>query len=299
MAERGQIGRRMAAWIGWGVAAGAAYLVALPLLAGGLALVPIAVVAFEDGVIEAAIAIASGILMLLVLGGGLNLPALGLLLAGLWLGSLLRRVHTPFLTVAPAVVLSVAGLLGLFLLPAAYGGVLSSLPAADTRVLLRLLADNGIHGQSLQQILRLTLPAFIPVYAGLVTVEGFFVARLVLLRRARSLPQLLPFWRWTAPAWLPPLYLVAMATQLAGTIFGGLGQIGTDAWFVSIWAGVPLLFVGLAVVDHWLVRAHMPQPARGILLVLAVLLPVGSQLLTWVGVLDQVFDIRHLREQQG
>lgn len=298
MAERGQIGRRVAAWIGWGVAAAAAYNIALPLLAGGLALLPIAIVAFEDGEIEAAISVASGILLLLVLGGGLSLPALALMLAGLPLGALLRRAHSPIAAGAPALVLVLLALVGLVLLPTQYGGILTSLPRSESRVLLSLLAANGLHG-TIHHLIDMLLPAFAPVYAGLITLEAYFATRTVLRWRSKTLPDILPFWLWIAPAWLPPLYLIAMAVQLSTNILGGSAQLSTDAWFVSIWAGIPLLIIGLAVLDHWLVRARLPQPARGIILVLAALLPLASQLLTWLGVLDGVFDIRRFRQQQG
>lgn len=298
MAERTGAGRRVITWVGWGVASAVAYLIALPLLAGGLALLPIAVVAFEDGEIEAAIAVASGILVLLLLGGGLNLPALALMLAGVPLGALLRRASSPTTTGAPSLVLAILALTGLALLPAQYGGILSSIPASESRVLVRLLAANGLHG-TIHELMSTLLPAFGPVYAGVITLEAYFATRAVLRLRSRTLPEILPFWLWVAPAWLPPLYLVAMAVQLSTNILGGSVQVSTDAWFVSIWAGIPLLIIGLAVVDHWLIRARLPQPARGIILVLAALVPLATQMLTWLGVLDGVFDIRRFRHQQG
>lgn len=301
MAEHRPIVRRAAFWIGWGVAAAAAYLIALPLFAGGLVVVPIAIVAYEDGLVEAAISCAAGILTLLLLGGGLNLSALAILLAGLPLGTLLRQQRDALRTAGATFLLSLAGIVGLFLLPAQYGGVMALLPPAELSSLLRILAANGIHFRTLKELLGLLLPAFAPVYAGMITLEAFFITRMALGHRRHQLPEVRPFWLWVAPAWLPPLYLVAMAIQLVIGVFGGssYGQLNEYAWLVSLWTGVPLLFIGLAVMDHWLLRMRLPQPTRGILLVLAGLLPILTQLLTWLGVLDGVFDIRRFRQEQG
>jgi len=287
--------RRVAGWFGWGALAGLSYYVLLPLLLGGAALLPIAVVAFEDGVLEALIAGAVGLLAVLLLGGALSIPAALLFVAALLFGVALRRSGSVLQQLGPAFLLITAAVACYFLLPTALGGQHLQVTPAQAKALGQLLGLPAGEVRSITAQVAAMLPAVAPLYGGFMLYEGFYFSRWTLAARHRSLPEVRPFVLWNAPEWLPPLYLVLFAAQLGSQLLGAANVWQDWIGFGVLWAEVPLIVIGLAVSSFWLARLNIPAVIRFVVLGILLLTPAFTEVLIWVGILDVFIDLRRIR----
>ena len=293
--ERQAAWRRVAAWFGWGALAGLGYFVLLPVLLGGAALLPIAVVAFEDGVLESLIASAVGLLVILLLGGALSVPAALLFVAAAVLGAEIRRAAPLLRQVGPAFLLATAAVACYFMLPTLFGGQQLQISAQQAHALGQMFGLPAREVRSITAQVGAMLPAVAPLYGGFMLFEGFYFTRWTLLARHRSLPEIRPFLRWTAPEWLPPVYLVLFAAQLGSGLLGLSADVQRWIGFAVLWSEVPLLVIGLAILSFWLARLGIPPVIRVVLLGILLLTPAFAELLIWIGILDVFIDLRRIR----
>ncbi len=293
--ERQAAWRRVAAWFGWGALAGLGYFVMLPLLLGGAALLPIAVVAFEDGALESLIAAAVGLLLVLLLGGVVSVPAALLFVAAVLLGVEMRRGAPVLRQVSPAFLLSTAAVACYFLLPTLFGGQQLQITPQQAHALGQMFGLPSGEVRSITAQVGAMLPAVAPLYGGFMLFEGFYFTRWALLARHQSIPDVRPFVLWSTPEWLPPLYLVFFAAQLGS----GLLHLAdsTQRWigFAVLWSEVPLLVVGLAILSFWLARLSIPAVVRVVVLGILLLTPAFAEVLIWIGILDVFIDLRRIR----
>jgi hypothetical protein len=291
MVERRPGVPRVIAWIGWGALAAVGYTIGLPLLLGGVALAPIAVVAYEGGAWEAAVAAAAGMFGVALLGAELSVPAVALFVAGALLGLGLRRQSTaPWLY--GAVALALAALVGLVLLPPRLGGTPLQFSPRDIEQLFGMTARQARQVVAQAQTL---VPAFLPLYAGGVALEAFYFSRWLLGARGRQLGPLAPFSLWQAPTWLAPLFLVLLGLQEALSLAQASTMSQNWAAYAEIWTQIPLEVFGLAVVNFLIARMRVAPFLRVLILVLMFVTPPFSLIPVWVGVLDNITDLRRIR----
>lgn len=294
--ERQGAWRRIAAWFGWGALAGIGYFVLLPLLLGGVALLPIAIVAFEDGAIEAAIASAVGVLVVVLLSGVVSVPAALLFSAALLFGVELRRAAPILRQIGPAFLMATAAVVCYFLLPALFGGQQLQISPQQAHALGQLFGLPTGEVRSITAEVGVMLPAVAPLYAGFMLFEGFYFARWALAARRHSLPEVRPFISWTAPEWLAPLYLVVFAAQLGSGLLGFVASWQRWIGFAVLWSEVPLIVIGLAILTFWLARLNIPAIVRVVVLGILLLTPAFAELLIWIGILDVFIDLRRIRD---
>ncbi len=293
--ERQAAWRRVAAWFGWGALAGLGYFVLLPVLLGGVALLPVAIVAFEDGVLESLISAAVGLLVVLALGGAVSIPAALLFVAAVLLGVELRRGAPLWRQVGPAFLLATAAIACYFLLPALFGGQQLQISPQQAHALGQMFGLPAAEVRSITAQVGAMLPAVAPLYGGFILFEGFYFTRWSLLARHQSLPEIRPFLYWTAPEWLPPLYLVLFAAQLGSGLLGLSAEAQRWVGFGVLWSEVPLLVIGLAILSFWLARLGIPPIVRVIVLGILLVTPAFAELLIWIGILDVFIDLRRIR----
>ena len=287
--------RRVAGWFGWGVLAGVGYFALLPLLLGGAALLPIAIVAFEDGALEALIAAAVGMLAVLLLGGVVSVPAALLFIAAVILGVELRNSAPVVRQVGPAFLLATAAVACYFLLPSVFGGQQLQISAQQAHALGQLFSLPAAEVRSITAQVGAMLPAVAPLYGGFMLFEGYYFARWALGARGRTLPEIRPFISWSGPDWLPPLYLVLFAGQLGADLLNLSAFWQRWLGFAAIWSEVPLIVVGLAILSFWLWRLGVPAVIRVVVLGILLLTPAFAELLIWIGILDVFIDLRRIR----
>jgi len=292
--------RRVAGWFGWGALAGVGFYALLPVLLGGTAVLPIVIVAYEDGVLESLISAAVGLVAVLILSeGAVSVSAALVFLAAILLGTALRRAAPLWQQIAPAFLLIGAAVAGYFLLPTLLGGQQVTLTPAEAKEFGQIL------GLPARQVLNATkqmaamLPAIVPLYGGLVLFEGFYFSRWALAARRHELPSIRPFSLWRAPEWLPPLYLVLFALQLAGGLLGWSADLQRWIGFGVLWVEVPLMLIGLAVLNYWLTALRVPTLLRVVLLGALLMLGAFAEILIWVGILDAFIDLRRLQQKPG
>ncbi len=293
--ERQGAWRRVAGWFGWGALAGLGYFVLLPLLLGGAALLPIAIVAFEDGVLEALIAAAVGLLAVLLLGGVLSVPAALLFVAAIAVGVEMRRGAPILRQAGPAFLLATAAVACYFLLPALFGGQQLQVTPQQAHALGQMFGLPAGEVRSITAQVGAMLPAVAPLYGGFMLFEGFYFTRWTLLARRQNLPEMRPFMLWGAPEWLPPLYLVLFAAQLGSQLLNL--AVFWQRWigFAVLWSEVPLIVIGLAILSFWLSRLNIPAIIRVVVLGILLLTPAFAELLIWIGILDVFLDLRRIR----
>jgi hypothetical protein len=287
--------RKAAGWFGWGLLAGVGYFALLPLLLGGGALLPIAVVAYEDGALEALISAAVGMLAVLLLAGTVSVPAAILFVAAVLLGVGLRRPLPLLRQLGPAFLLATVAIVCYFLLPAFFGGQQLQVTPQQAHALGQIFSLPTSEVRSITTQVGEMLPAVAPLYGGFMLFEGYYFARWVLMARGRSLPEIRAFMLWTAPEWLPPLYLVLFAGQLGSNLLGLAASWQRWLYFGVLWSEVPLIVIGLAVLSFWLMRFGVPVVIRIVVLGILVLTPAFAELLVWIGILDVFIDIRRIR----
>jgi len=293
--ERQGAWRRVAGWFGWGVLAGLGYFVLLPLLLGGAALLPIAIVAFEDGALEALIAAAVGLLAVLLLGGVLSVPAALLFVAAIAVGVEMRRGAPLLRQAGPAFLLATAAVTCYFLLPALFGGQQLQITPQQAHALGQMFGLPAGEVRSITAQVGAMLPAVAPLYAGFMLFEGFYFTRWTLLARRKNLPEVRPFMLWGAPEWLPPLYLVLFAAQLGSGLLDLAAFWQRWIGFAVLWSEVPLIVIGLAILSYWLGRLNVPAIIRVVVLGILLLTPAFAELLIWIGILDVFIDLRRIR----
>ncbi len=284
---------RVVAWLGWGALAAVGYAIGVPLLLGGVAIFPIAVVAYEGGIGEAVIAAAAGMLGVAVLDVQLSLPAIGLFAAGAVLGLGLRRENgMPWFLSAGAI--SLLSMVGIVTLPLALGGAIHVSPA-DMRSVAHLYGLSPMQTKQLVAQAIDLIPALVPVYAAAVAVEGFYFARWRLGASGKQLQPVLPFTHWQSPPWLAPLFLVALAAQAVLGFLQATALPQRWADYVLVWTEIPLGVFGLAILTYLLVRLRLPLVLRIVIPVLMLLIPQLSLIFVCIGVVDNMTDLRHIR----
>lgn len=295
MVEGRSILVRTMAWIVWGALAALGYAIGAPLILGGAALFPVAVVAYEGVLVEALIAIAAAVLGVALMQQQLSLPALAVFAAGALLGRALRRdgVLAPWLVAVTLVVL--AGWIGVLFLPSNLGGAALPSSGSEARVISQMLAMPANQARQLAGQLIAQIPGLVPIYAGIVTLEAFYFTRWALRARGKQLTEVPAFSQWQAPAWLAPLYLALLGLQVILSLSSAPGTAQLWIGYAALWGQVPLAVFGLAVASFWMTRMRLPLVVRVISLVLLMITPPFSQILVWVGVLDNVTDLRHIR----
>ena len=287
--------RKVAGWFGWGVLAGVGYYALLPLLLGGGALLPIAIVAFEDGALEALISAAVGMLAVLLLAGTVSVPAALLFGAAVLLGVELRRPLPLLQQLGPAFLLATGAIVCYFLLPTFFGGQQLQVTPQQVHALGQMFGVPAAEVRSITTQVGTMLPAVAPLYGGFMLFEGYYFVRWALAARRRSLPEIRSFVLWSAPEWLPPLYLVLFAAQLGSGLLGLAASWQHWIDFAVLWSEVPLIVIGLAVLSYWLMRLGVPAVIRVVVLGILVLTPAFVELLVWIGILDVFIDLRRIR----
>jgi hypothetical protein len=284
---------RIVAWLGWGALAAIGYAIGVPLLFGGVALFPIAIVAYEGGAGEAAIASAAGMFGVALLNAHLSLPAIGLFAAGTVLGLGLRREQgMPWFLAAGVVAL--VSMVGIVTLPPALGGSLRVTPA-DMRSIGQLYGLTGSQAtQVVQQALDM-IPALVPIYAVLLVVEGFYFTRWRLAANGKQIQPGIPFTHWQAPPWLAPLYLLALGAQAVLALIQAPDLPQRWATYALVWTEIPLGVFGLAILTYLLVRLRVPLVLRIVIPVLMLLIPPLAMIFICVGIVDNISDLRHIR----
>ncbi|MDA8346519.1 MAG: DUF2232 domain-containing protein [Thermaerobacter sp.] len=283
---------RVIAWIGWGALAAVGYTIGVPLLLGGAALFPIAIVACEGGLGEAAVAAAAAVLGVALMGGQLSLPAIGLFAAGALLGTGLRQERAlPWLLGMAA--LSVAALVGLIALPSTFGG---SAVHFSPQTIAQAFGMTLHQARQVIAQAQAIIPAFMPLYAGGVALEAFYLARWVLRTRGRELQPVQPFAFWQAPTWLAPLFLAVLGLQTVISLDHASAVTQRLLGYAVIWTEIPLEIFGLAVASFLIARMRVPTFLRVVILVLMFVTPPFSLIPVWVGVLDNMTDLRRIRD---
>lgn len=285
---------RIGMWLGWGALCAIGYVLGVPLLIGGVAAFPIAVVAYESGLWEAAIVGAAGVFGVALMDARLSLPAIVLYTAGALLGRGLRPLAGARWLVA-AVALSVAALVGFFGLPAYLGGYPVHLSPADARAIGQAFGLTRTQARQLTQQALALVPAFVPIYAAAIAAEAYALARWVLHTRGREITKISPFSLWQAPPWLAPIFLAALGAQTLFSLTHAAGLSQRWAGYALVWTQIPMAIFGLAVTSFLMSRLRVPGILRLGILVLMLLTPPFSQILIWVGVLDNMTDLRHIR----
>jgi len=179
------------------------------------------------------------------------------------------------------------------------GGVRLQLTPQDLRVFAQAMGVSQADVRSLAKQVIGLLPAMIPLYAGLLTLEGAYFSRWVLGARHHELPVWRPFATWEAPAWLPPLYLALFAVQVMQSLLNLSGELPRWIGFAVIWTQTPLAVIGIAVLSFWMLRARLPLLVRVIAVGLIILIPSLWEILVWVGILDGFIDLRRMRHAEG
>lgn len=287
--------RKVAGWFGWGVLAGVGYYALLPLLLGGGALLPIAIVAYEDGLLEALISAAVAELAVMLLAGAVSVPAALLFVAAVLLGLALRHSLPLLRQLGPAFLLATAAMVCYFLLPTSFGGQQLQITPQQAHALGQIFGVPAGEVRTITSQIGSLLPAVAPLYGGFVLFEGYYFLRWALMARGRSLPEIRSFVLWTMPEWLPPVYLVLFAGQLGANLLGLAAAWQRWLYFGVLWSSAPLLVIGLAVLSFWLMRLGVPVVIRAVVLGILLLTPAFAELLIWIGILDVFVDLRRIR----
>lgn len=142
-------------------------------------------------------------------------------------------------------------------------------------------------------LLKYIMPAGFFVASVLDTFINYWVAKKILARLGRTLPDFPPFTSWTNPAWMLWIYGVSLliVTFYHQTPDSILYHIGTNLQVVS---NLALLVQGLANVRYFIDKKGWPKFLRSIIIMLVFFNQFISQMVILIGAFDLVFDYRKL-----
>lgn len=142
-------------------------------------------------------------------------------------------------------------------------------------------------------LLKYIMPAGFFVASVIDTFINYWIAKKILARLGRTLPDFPPFTSWTNPAWMLWIYgvsllIVSFYHQTPDSI---IYHIGTNLQIVS---NLALLIQGLANVRYFIDKKGWPKFLRSIIIMLVFFNQFISQLVILIGAFDLVFDYRKL-----
>ncbi len=144
------------------------------------------------------------------------------------------------------------------------------------------------------------LPALLLMLAVGVAFLNLGVARLILKRLGDdSVPWIKPFIQWTLPAYFGLFFLFGMATTLASQAFtlpAPLLFMGVNTFLIVFQA---YFVLGLAVVWHYFKTKDVARFLRVLFILFLFTTEITSMLVVFLGVTDNIFDFRKLRELEN
>jgi len=227
---------------------------------------------------------------------------------GLALGVCFRRHWSPLQTLGVGTITVLLSTLLLFLLsffllgvnPFSEGQLLMAESGAQV---LEFYKGLGMAPEQLEQmqaqyqqvveIFRYLLPATLLLGSVTTTFINFSVARAVLGKLGQKVPGFPPFHTWLFPRNLLWGYLVGILFVLAGNYYGQdlFLEIGMN---IQVIFNLILILAGLSVVHHLLRRYRLPTALIVVATVLVLFNPLFSSLLSFLGIIDIVFNLRKL-----
>lgn len=148
------------------------------------------------------------------------------------------------------------------------------------------------------QLVPLILPAVVVLAAFMTALVNYLVAAAVLKRLGYQLPVLPAFQDWRLPVWLIVGYPLAFALAYAGQ---RTGSAVLDRFSGNLLAlSMPFYLVqGLALAYFFMTRWHLAKWLRVGILIYVPLVPLVTQIATWAGIFDMLFDMRRLAGGQA
>lgn len=142
-------------------------------------------------------------------------------------------------------------------------------------------------------LLKYIMPAGFFLASVLDTFINYWIAKKILARLGRQLPDFPPFTSWTNPAWMLWIYGASMllVTFYHQTPDSMIYHIGTNLQIVSTLA---LLVQGLANIRYFVDKKGWPKFVRTIVIFLVFMNQLVSQIVILIGAFDLVFDYRKL-----
>ncbi len=149
-------------------------------------------------------------------------------------------------------------------------------------------------------IMKWGLPALLLILAVGVAFLNVGVVRLILKRLGDdSVPWIKPFTQWTLPPYFGLVFLFGLALTLAGQMIAlpaPLLFLGINTFLIVFQA---YLVLGLAVVWHYFKAKNVGRFLRVLFILFLFTTEILGMLVVFLGVTDNIFDFRKLRELEN
>lgn len=145
-----------------------------------------------------------------------------------------------------------------------------------------------------------TLDLMVLVFPGLLLIASFMdsfltyqVTKAVLSRLGQKMKEFTPFWQWQLPSYTVTLFLLGkLFTMLE--VYWPVGVLNILGLNLMVIFSVAFFIQGFSVLAYFLAKWNISKILRIVIVLLIFFNPIIAQLIFWAGMLDILFNFRHI-----
>lgn len=272
--------------------------------------VPIIILGIRHGIKTSVMAtVVAGIVVTMFEGPAQAIiVVLGFGLIGICMGWAIRKKYAPFQVLAISGVASLISKIVLILVSLYIIGINPisqeiSIMRESLSAINNLYSGMGVNPDTVRSVtdnfnkmidmIAVAVPAILVLASIFDAFLNYMLTKVILSRLGQQIAGLTPFWLWKLPSYTVFLFLLGMLMTMMETYWpvGVLKTVGFNLQMVFFFT---FLVEGFSLITYYMGKYNVPKVLRVIIVFLIFFNPVISQIISWAGMFDILFNFRKL-----